>query len=691
MPVEMKATAETVSLTMHGEVGWEITPAAVAAALSGHAGKTLNASINSYGGDAFAGLAIHNMVARHQGPKNIVIEGVAASAASLIVVAFDKIVMPSNAFFMIHNASGVAIGPSEVQRATADLLDQVTASYRDTYARKTGKEPAEVQAWLDAETWFTADEALVAGFATEVSAPAEVRMDASRLSAFANLPAALKATTRPAPPAQSKEPVGMSVLTAPAVEPVITTPPIATFDQISAIAARAKLGPDFVVAQMTAKATPQQVQDAALDALATAVATATATANVDKAAASFPAIGLVPAAQITRDASETKARLMANAIEHRASTSMGVPMRDLKLEDGARQFRGMSLIDMARECLSDRGVSTRGKTPMEIAEMALSGARFSMAGEHSTSDFPNLLANTASKSLRAAYEEAPRTFVPWTQRNDLPDFKSFKPMVLNAAPSLLPIVENGAVEYGTIGEGAETWNLARYGRGITIGYVALINDDMSAFTRLPAAFAQAAARLESDIVYQQLLANGALSDTGALFNATAVSTAGGHSNLLTGAASLLTSDAAGVTAVGALAERIGRQVAPGTTSPLNLRANMILVPTALETVAMQLFGNSYGPALPSVVNPYRTYQVIAEARLQLGVTVGGTTNAGSSTAFYSVATGIDTIHWGYLRGEAGPTLQNTVDFDTDGMKLKVNHNFGAKAVEFRGLAKSNGA
>ena len=323
--------------------------------------------------------------------------------------------------------------------------------------------------------------------------------------------------------------------------------------------------------------------------------------------------------------------------------------------------------------------------------MALSGARFVMAGDHSSSDFPNLLANTASKSLRAAYEEAPRTFVPWTQRNDLPDFKSFKPMVLNNAPNLLPIPENGAVEYGTIGEGAETWNLVRYGRALGIGFVAMVNDDMSAFTRLPANFAQAAARLESDIVYQQLLANGNLADGGALFNATAVTTSGGHSNLTSGGTSALSVDAAGIAAVGALEERIGRQVAPGTNSPMNLRGRYLLVPTALGTAARQLFGAGFIAATPGVVNPYATqYEVILEGRLQLGVTVGSTTNNGSATAYYLIAGGIDTIHWGYLRGESGPTLQSTVDFDTDGMKLKVNHNFGAKAVEFRGMAKSAG-
>ena len=696
MPVEMKAAGDGVTMSLHGDVGWDITPQAVAAALKGHGGKPLSISIHSYGGDAMAGVAVHNMIARHDGPKTVVIDGIAASAGSLIAMAGDKIIIPENGFMLIHNASGAMWGGAEDARDLADTLDKISAAYLRTYVAKSGQDAATIQALMDADQWLTAEEALAAGLVTEVSAPADIRMDARRLSVFTNLPAALLAATRPAEPAQSKEPLQMSAVTAPASEPANAS---ATFEQITAIAARAKLGADFVVAQMTAKATEAQARDAALDALAAkaeaaaaAATAATATAAVDATARQFPeGLGLAPVAKLVRDERETRSRLMANALEHRAVTEMGVPLKDTKLDDGARQFRGLSLVEMARECLLAEGISTRGKTPMEVAEMALSGARFVMAGDHSSSDFPNLLANTASKSLRAAYEEAPRTFVPWTQRNDLPDFKSFKPMVLNNAPNLLPIPENGAVEYGTIGEGAETWNLVRYGRALGIGFVAMVNDDMSAFTRLPANFAQAAARLESDIVYQQLLANGNLADGGALFNSTAVATAGGHSNLTSGGASALSVDAAGIAAVGALEERIGRQVAPGTNSPMNLRGRYLLVPTALGTAARQLFGAGFIAATPGVVNPYATqYEVILEGRLQLGVTVGSTTNNGSSTAYYLVAGGIDTIHWGYLRGESGPTLQSTVDFDTDGMKLKVNHNFGAKAVEFRGMAKSAG-
>lgn len=664
MPVEITMAGEGASVTMHGEIGWDITPPAVATMLKAAAGKPLKISLNSYGGDAFAGIAIHNMLARHEGRKTVVIEGVAASAASLIAMAGDQIIMPSNAFLMIHNASGVAAGTAEVQRETADLLDQISAAYRDTYARKTGKEPAEVQAMLDAETWFTAEEALAAGFATEVSAPADVRMDAGRLSAFANLPEALKAATRPAPPAQSKEPLGMSAVTAPAVEPA-TAPIVATFDQISAIAARAKLGPDFVVAQMAAKATPQAVQDAAFDALAATVAAASATAAVDRAAATFPALPLAPIAQNIRDGRETKARLMANALAVRGNVPGAV------LEEGAREFRGMRLIDVARETLADAGVSVRGKTPAEIARMALNANTFRMAGEHTIGDFPDLLANTASKSLRAGYEAAPRTFTPWASQMNLPDFKTFKTIALGGASQLAEIGESGEVTYGTLDDNAESWALLRYGKALALSYVAIVNDDMSGFTRIPAMMGAAAARKESDVVYAILTANAAMGDTVALFHAT-------HANTGTGAISV---DATGVANLGAIEKLLNLQTAPNGEI-LNLRGKYLVGPAAMRTKYLQLFARNMVPATSGAVNPL-PYEVITEGRL----------DTTSSTAFYLIAdpSTIDTVAYGYLDGTSGPEITSETDFDTDGLKIKIMHSFGAKAIDWRGMAYSTGA
>lgn len=665
MPVEIKMAAETATMTLHGDVGWDITPQGVAAALKAAAGKALAISVNSYGGDAFAGIAIHNMVARHQGKKTVVIDGIAASAASLIAMAGDEIIMPENAFMLIHNASGVAIGTADAAREVADALDAISAAYRDTYVRRTGMSADEVQALMDADRFMSAEEALAAGFVTQVSAPADIRMDARRLSAFANLPAALMAATRPAQPAQSKEPLHMSAVTAPAVEPA-TIPAAATLEQIEAVAAKAKLGADFVLAQIKAKATLNAVTDAALDSLAAHVAAANATAKVDNAAAQFPqSLGLAPIVQVTRDERETKARLMANALAARGN----VP--GVTLEEGARQFRGMRLIDMARETLEDAGVKVRGKTPAEIATMALRSSSFRMAGEHNIGDFPDLLANTASKSLRASYTAAPRTFTPWASQMNLPDFKTFKTVALGGASQLAEIAESGEVTYGTLDDAAESWSLLRYGKAIALSYVAIVNDDMSGFTRVPAMMGAAAARKESDVVYAILTANAAMGDGVALFNAA-------HSNTGTGALSV---DATGIANLGAIEAKLNLQTAPNGEI-LNLRGKYLVASAALRTKLFQLFARNMVPATQGAVNPL-PYEIITEGRL----------DATSAAAYYLIAdpSTIDTVAYGYLDGTNGPEITSETDFDTDGLKIKVMHSFGAKAIDWRGMAYSTGA
>jgi enoyl-CoA hydratase/carnithine racemase len=147
--------------------------------------------INSPGGDVFAALAIYNALKSSGKDVAVKVLGVAASAASLIAMAGDKILMPKNSFMMIHNPWSSAIGNADELRQTAETLDKIGQSLKATYAAKTGMGDAELSAMLAKDTWLTADEALAMGFATEVvdDVQAFARFDMSR----AELPDAVKA------------------------------------------------------------------------------------------------------------------------------------------------------------------------------------------------------------------------------------------------------------------------------------------------------------------------------------------------------------------------------------------------------------------------------------------------------------------------------------------------------------------
>lgn len=173
-------------------------------------GAEVDVEINSPGGDVFAGLAIYNGL-RASGKKiNVKVLGLAASAASLVAMAGDTIEMPENAFMMIHNPWGFAMGGADEMRNTADVLDKIGTGLVSTYAKRTGKTDQEITALLDAETWMTAQEAVDAGFATSVTPALAVKASYSEDRLPANVRAAFKAqapTTDEFAPAEAPAPV----------------------------------------------------------------------------------------------------------------------------------------------------------------------------------------------------------------------------------------------------------------------------------------------------------------------------------------------------------------------------------------------------------------------------------------------------------------------------------------------------
>ena len=354
-----------------------------------------------------------------------------------------------------------------------------------------------------------------------------------------------------------------------------------------------------------------------------------------------------------RDETETRRELMAEAVMHRARPSN-------QLSDGARQYAGLTLVDLARECVEVQGVKTRGMDRFQIAGRAFEG----------TSDLPNILANVANKSLRAAYEAAPRTFTAWARQSSAPDFKTITKTVLSDAPALEAVTENGEFKRGYVTDGKETYQLATVGKIIGLTRQAIINDDMSAFTRIPAMFATAAANYESDTVYGILTANAALADSVALFHST-------HANL-TG-----TGTAIAVTSLG-VARTMMRKQKTIKNVVMNLRPRYLIVPAALETIAAQYVSANYVANQSSTINPFAgAFEVISEARL----------DDNSATAWYLAAdpSMIDTIEYCYLEGQNGVYIETRQGFDVDGMEIKARLDFAAKAIDYRGLYKNVGA
>ncbi len=150
-------------------------------------GTDLELRLNSPGGSVFDAVAIYNALQRHDGKVTVTIDGIAASAASYIAMAGDEIVMPENAFLMIHDPSGLVMGTAGDMRDMAEALDKIGGSLIKGYAAKSGKSDDEIATLMAAETWFDAEDAVEAGFADRIAEPVRIaaRFD---IASFRNAP-----------------------------------------------------------------------------------------------------------------------------------------------------------------------------------------------------------------------------------------------------------------------------------------------------------------------------------------------------------------------------------------------------------------------------------------------------------------------------------------------------------------------
>ena len=371
-----------------------------------------------------------------------------------------------------------------------------------------------------------------------------------------------------------------------------------------------------------------------------------------------------------RDEVETTRTRMVDAIALRAQpgrTRLGETAIDA---EGARAFRGMDLIDMARRSIALAGGNSDGLSRREIALAALNldnDARRA-AGMHGSSDFPSILATTVNRSLRAAYAQAPRTFTGWARRSSNKDFREKAVTQLSELGKFQKTNEGGEYKYLTFGDSAEKYSLAKYGGIIAITWEALVNDDMSAFDRLPLMIAEEAAATEGDIVYGILTANAALADTVALFHAI-------HNNLA-GAGGAIN-----LTTLGAARAAMRKQTGP-QGRVLNLEPAFLIVGPDKEMEAYQYTSAQFVAAKNVDINPASNTQleVVVDSRI-----------TGNLWHLSANPGRVDTVEYAYLEGEEGLFTERKEGFEVDGLLIKARHVFAAKAIDHRGLYRNPGA
>lgn len=191
---------DEAEILIYGDIGggwWDegITGESISKEIAAIDADTIHVRVNSGGGLVFEGLAIYNALARHSAKIIMHVDSIAASIASVILMAGDEIHIAEGAQVMIHKPWSGTWGDAEAMRKEADILDKLEKGIIDIYAARTGADRADLEAWVGAETWFTGQEAVDAGFADSMT-PAKKKKAASSalFNLFRNTPSNLLAS-----------------------------------------------------------------------------------------------------------------------------------------------------------------------------------------------------------------------------------------------------------------------------------------------------------------------------------------------------------------------------------------------------------------------------------------------------------------------------------------------------------------
>ena len=373
-----------------------------------------------------------------------------------------------------------------------------------------------------------------------------------------------------------------------------------------------------------------------------------------------------PTVQQVQDDKEKTRSAMTNALVLRITPNAASVMGEENVR-AAHDFKGMSLLRLAEESLIRSGISTRGLSTREIAKGAL-GAK--VRGAHHTSDFPLLLVDSFTRTLRAQYVLYPRTFEAWARRSTMPDFREITRVQLSGLiGNFDEVQELGEYKAGTFSEASEKYKLAKFGKIVGISWEAIINDDLSAFTRVPQAFAMKAAQKQSDLVYGIMTGNPTMGDTIALWNAAT------HKNY-TSTGTALSEKSLDV------AYQLFRTQKSIEGDFLNLAPKFLIVGPKNELIARKLTSTNYTPAKQTDISvaALTGLQLIVEPRI-------------TDYSWFLVADPamIDTVEYAFLDGEEELFIEQKEGFDADALQIKARMVFGTKAIDWRGMYKNAGA
>lgn len=346
--------------------------------------------------------------------------------------------------------------------------------------------------------------------------------------------------------------------------------------------------------------------------------------------------------------------------------AMRVGMAPERPAEGARDFRGMSLRELAKETLNIEGHERAYRySDDEMLRQYL----------NSSSLFAGIMDLTARQVFEKAYTDAETTYQEWVKTGTLKDFRPTKTYQVGTVGELLPVSENGELKHDSpnAAEGPVR-QLLTYGRQFTMTREAFINDDVDFISTIPALYAQSARLGINKLVYQLLASNPAIWDGKTLFHTD-------HKNITNGSMP-------SVDALSKMRRLMRKQTAPGGEVKLNLQPRHLIVPTSLETKAGQLIGSSIDPsaAISGVTNPFfNKFTIISDAELD------DLSPTGEKEWYLTADKLRSPIQVDFLNGIDMPTISmQQTPAGTLGFVWDVYMDYGVSLVDYRTVVKNPG-
>jgi ATP-dependent protease ClpP protease subunit len=748
--------------------------------------KTLRLRMNSGGGDVFMATAIYTMLVKWAAKNGVKVigevEGVAASAMTLIAMATDELRMSENSQWMIHRATGGVYGNDDDVESYLKLLRNANALLRLVYAKRTGIDVDELVDMMRTDNWMTAQEALDNGFVDAIDeaksvdahamAPAAgdkacaISITKDQLAAMAESLASLAAqlgqgrvaASATTPPVVKEKTMKMNAVlraacvaagmlatlddpaawawldanadkvtiqgatpTTPAT-PVVTQTPGATGVSTGLTVQevvdlfesheKKKLGArnawrkevDANISLAFPEGVPSAFaslkddcyglqDDGGVDAVRTKLLEAKTKISEGIKTGAL-GVNLTPNQPSDRHRAAIRAGLMVRCLNNGQRTAAqleeALPEKDRPAD--WKDFSRMSLLAIAEQSLLADGWSheaVRRLNPTQVAQAALGFGRnigiSAAAGLHTTGSLLEVTRDAVNKVMTSAYVETPSTWrTVGRQGASVPDFKEKHVVKLSGAGNVPVWTDNTSPDEAKLANEKEKYAVEARAEKISFSWRLIINDDLDALSRRPQIMGNAMARTVNAFFWQQITANGTMSDGVALFSV--ASGARKKANLITGSATPTTDTVGQMRKL--LRLMVGLNTPEGNVAEdiLNLTPKYLVGPATLETTILKLIRSTADPAASGNSGVYNTaggLEPVIEPLL----------DGNSATAFYLFAdpASIDTVEISFLVGQETPFTHEWMDNETMAQCFTIIQTWGGKAIDWRGMIEHAGA